>query len=79
MGRHSPWWVELSSLIVDNFLSNPEVLVEYAAQHCSFEGVSDAFYPGRRAKVPPIYSFAVRAVRTSSPGSALRLIRVPAG
>ncbi len=28
----------LPVLIVDNFLSNPEVLVDYAAQHCAFEG-----------------------------------------
>ena len=51
----------LPVLIVDNFLSNPEVLVEYAARHCAFEGVSDAFYPGIRAPIPPIYSYALRA------------------
>jgi hypothetical protein len=51
----------LPVLIVDNFLSNPEILVDYAALHCRFEGVSDTFYPGSRAPIPPIYCFALRA------------------
>jgi hypothetical protein len=48
-------------LVVDNFLSNPEVLVDYAAEHCAFEGVTDTFYPGTRAVTPGIYCFAIRA------------------
>jgi hypothetical protein len=47
--------------VIDNFLSTPELLIDYAAAHCAFEGVSDTFYPGARARIPPIYSFAVRA------------------
>jgi hypothetical protein len=51
----------LPVLVVDNFLSCPQLLIDYAATHCAFEGVSDAFYPGVRAPVPPIYCFALRA------------------
>ena len=51
----------LPVLVIDNFLSNPQILVEYAALHCRFESVSDAFYPGVRAPIPPIYCFALRA------------------
>ena len=47
-------------VVVDNFLSNPQLLVEYAA-HCAFDAVSDAFYPGSRAPAPAIYCFALRA------------------
>lgn len=46
---------------VDNFMDNAQTLVDYAAAQCEFEGVSDAFYPGRRAPMPPIYCFALRA------------------
>jgi hypothetical protein len=52
---------DLPVLIVDDFLENPAVLVDYAALHGGFEGVSDTFYPGTRAPAPPIYSFALRA------------------
>jgi Family of unknown function (DUF6445) len=48
-------------LVVDDFLSRPELLVELAATDCTFDGVTDAFYPGTRAAAPPIYCFAVRA------------------
>jgi hypothetical protein len=48
-------------LIIDNFLSDPHVLIDYAAAHSQFGSVSDAFYPGLRAPIPQIYSFAVRA------------------
>src|SRR5262249_38610147 len=51
----------LPVLVVDNFLDDPDVMVEYAAAHGGFDGVSDAFYPGCRAPIPPIYCFAVRA------------------
>ena len=47
-------------IVVDNFLSGAEVLVDLAAES-NFDGVSDAFYPGRRALIPPIYCFAIRA------------------
>lgn len=48
-------------LIVDNFLSDPGVLIDYAATHCEFDSVTDAFYPGVRAPIPQIYTFAVRS------------------
>jgi hypothetical protein len=64
----------LPVLIIDNFLSNPEILVEYAAQHCTFEGVSDAFYPGSRAPIPPIYCFALRAFLGDAIGEAFGLV-----
>ncbi len=51
----------LPVLVVDNFLGDPDILVEYAAVHGRFDSVSDAFYPGCRAPIPPIYCFAVRA------------------
>jgi hypothetical protein len=63
----------LPVLIVDNFLSNPENLVEYAAQHCAFEGVSDTFYPGARAPIPAIYCFALRAFLGEAIGAAFGL------
>jgi hypothetical protein len=48
-------------IVIDNFLSEPEVMVEYAARQSDFDGVSDTFYPGSRAPIPPIYCFALRA------------------
>src|ERR1700733_7254281 len=48
-------------LVIDNFLSDPEGLVEYCARHSAFDGVSDTFYPGSRAPIPPIYCFALRS------------------
>lgn len=48
-------------IVVDHFLSDAKLLVEYAATHSRFDGVSDAFYPGARAPIPPIYCFALRA------------------
>jgi hypothetical protein len=47
-------------IVVDNFLSSPEALTDCAAES-SFDSVSDAFYPGCRAAIPPIYCFALRA------------------
>jgi len=47
-------------LVVDDFLSNPQVVVEYAAAETVFEP-SDLSYPGLRAPIPPIYTFALRA------------------
>jgi Family of unknown function (DUF6445) len=51
----------LPVVIVDDFLRDPDILIEYAASRCAFEGVSDTFYPGMRAPAPPIYCFALRA------------------
>ena len=48
-------------LVVDNFLADPQVLIDYAATDCSFGTVSDTFYPGVRSVIPQIYTFAVRA------------------
>jgi hypothetical protein len=48
-------------LVVDNFLADPRVLVDYAATGSSFEALSDTFYPGVRALMPQIYTFALRA------------------
>jgi hypothetical protein len=48
-------------IVVDHFLDDAQVLVDYAAAHCTFDSVSDAFYPGARATMPPIYCFALRA------------------
>jgi hypothetical protein len=62
-----------SVVVVDNFLSRPELLVEYAAAHAAFDGVSDAFYPGSRAPAPPIYCFALRAFLSGVIGEAFGL------
>jgi hypothetical protein len=48
-------------VLIDDFLSAPRLLIDYAAEHCAFDAVSDAFYPGARAPAPAIYSFALRA------------------
>ncbi|HEY6452341.1 MAG TPA: DUF6445 family protein, partial [Steroidobacteraceae bacterium] len=48
-------------IVIDNFLRQPAALIEYAAAHSVFEGVTDTFYPGVRAPIPPIYCFALRA------------------
>lgn len=48
-------------VVVDNFLSSPQLLIDYAAAHCAFDAVSGAFYPGSRAPAPAIYCFALRA------------------
>jgi hypothetical protein len=63
----------LPVIVIDNFLSNPEILVNYAALHCRFEGVSDTFYPGSRAPIPPIYCFALRAFLGEAIGKAFGL------
>jgi hypothetical protein len=49
------------ALVIDNFISEPELLVAYAATHSRFDAVADNFYPGTRAAMPPIYCFALRA------------------
>jgi Family of unknown function (DUF6445) len=51
----------LPVLVIDNFLSNPDILKEYACTHASFDSASDTFYPGCRSRIPAIYCFAVRA------------------
>jgi Family of unknown function (DUF6445) len=48
-------------IVIDNFLSDAQVLVEYCARQSAFDGVSDTFYPGSRAPIPPIYCFALRS------------------
>ena len=48
-------------VVVDNFLGSPQLLIDYAAAHCAFDAVSDAFYPGARAPAPAIYCYALRA------------------
>jgi hypothetical protein len=60
-------------VVVDNFLENPQVLVDYAAEHSAFSGVFDAFYPGARAPIPPIYCFALRAFLGSAIAEAFGL------
>lgn len=65
--EHSP------VLVVDNFLSDPQVLIEHAATSAEFGSVSDAFYPGIRAPIPQIYAFAVRAFLGDLIGSAFEL------
>ena len=67
--EHSP------VLVVDNFLSDPQVLIEYAATSAEFGSVSDAFYPGIRAPIPQIYAFAVRAFLGDLIGGAFELGR----
>ena len=47
-------------IVVDNFLSGPELLIDYAAES-AFDSVSDSFYPGCRTPIPEIYCFAIRA------------------
>ena len=51
----------LPVIVIDHFLSRAELLIEHAASAAAFDGVSDSFYPGIRAPIPPIYCFAVRA------------------
>lgn len=41
-------------LVVDNFLSEPEQLVEYCVANSKFNSV-DAFYPGVRSPAPELY------------------------
>jgi hypothetical protein len=60
-------------LIVDDFLSQPDLLVEFAATDSAFDGVSDTFYPGIRAAAPPIYCFAVRAFLGEAIATAFEL------
>ncbi|HEY2679427.1 MAG TPA: DUF6445 family protein [Steroidobacteraceae bacterium] len=60
-------------LVVDHFLDNAQVLVDYAVAHGKFDGVSDAFYPGIRAPIPPIYCFALRAFLGGIIGDAFGL------
>jgi Family of unknown function (DUF6445) len=48
-------------LVVDNFLADPQVLIDYAASDGAFGPDSGTFYPGVRAVMPQIYTFAVRA------------------
>jgi hypothetical protein len=47
-------------LVIDDFLGNAQILADYAQSQTTFSR-SDASYPGLRAPIPPIYSFALRA------------------
>ncbi len=49
-------------LVVDNVLSDPQVVIDYAAAHASFTPDVGAYYPGDRSPMPRIYSFALRAL-----------------
>jgi uncharacterized protein DUF6445 len=60
-------------VVVDNFLSSPQLLIDYAVAHCAFDAVSDAFYPGSRARAPAIYCYALRAFLASIIGEAFGL------
>lgn len=60
-------------LVVDDFLSDPRILIDYAATHPQFDAVADTFYPGIRAPLPPIYSFALRAFLGKLIGDAFGL------
>jgi Family of unknown function (DUF6445) len=60
-------------VIVDNFLSAPQLLIDYAAAHAVFDAVSDSFYPGTRAPAPAIYCFALRAFLAPLIGQAFGL------
>ncbi|SRR5579871_266747 len=48
-------------LVIDDFLSDPAALVDFAASASEFASTPDDFYPGIRAPTPPIYCFALRA------------------
>ncbi len=48
-------------LVIDDFLSDAQLLVDYAAAHSTFTSDPQTHYPGVRAPIPPIYAFAVRA------------------
>ena len=48
-------------LVVDNFLSDPQVLIDYAANLGRFAPETETKYPRVRALLPEIYSLAVRA------------------
>jgi hypothetical protein len=60
-------------VVVDHFLDNAQLLIDFAAAHGQFDGVSDTFYPGERAPIPPIYCFAVRAFLGNIIGDAFGL------
>jgi Family of unknown function (DUF6445) len=60
-------------VVVDNFLSSPQLLIDYAAEHSAFDVVSDTFYPGSRAPAPPIYCFVLRAFLGTLIGEAFGL------
>lgn len=59
-------------LVVDDFLSDPQLLVE-AACEARFAADPEAYYPGVRAPAPAIYSFALRAFLESRIAEAFGL------
>jgi hypothetical protein len=60
-------------LVVDNFLGNPQILIEYAAANSALKNESETFYPGVRAPIPAIYCFALRAFLGGAIGEAFGL------
>jgi hypothetical protein len=48
-------------LVVDDFLADPQVLIDCAATDAVFAADAEGYYPGIRAPAPPIYAFALRA------------------
>ncbi|MGH8263241.1 MAG: DUF6445 family protein, partial [Steroidobacteraceae bacterium] len=60
-------------LVIDQFLADAQILVDYAAAHARFAPDADGFYPGVRAPAPPIYSFTVRAFLAEIIGAAFGL------
>ena len=46
-------------LVVDNFLSDPQLLIDYAANLGRFAPETETKYPRVRALLPEIYSLAV--------------------
>lgn len=41
-------------LVVENYIANPESLIDYCARFCRFNS-ADAYYPGERAPAPEAY------------------------
>ena len=46
-------------LVIDNFLENPETLIQYCLDTNSFNN-ADSFYPGVRMLAPELYIYAMR-------------------
>ena len=61
-------------LIIDDFLLNPEALIEYACQ-CEF-APEKKLYPGHRVNAPDVYT---RALRTSLPQLLARIFNTQPG
>lgn len=64
-------------LVIDNFLQEPHLLIDYAAEQGHFTAELTTFYPGKRAPMPPIYPFAVRALLGQPIDATFELQRRP--